>query len=140
MALMFLDLDKFKPINDTLGHAVGDLLLKEVARRLLNCVRESDTVSRIGGDEFIVLLPAINAEQNAMLVADKILHALARPLALAGTSLNISVSIGIVMYPEHGTDERTLTKNADLAMYYAKAGGRNNVKLFQQGMLKNEAH
>jgi diguanylate cyclase (GGDEF)-like protein/PAS domain S-box-containing protein len=140
MALMFLDLDKFKPINDTLGHAVGDLLLKEVARRLLNCVRESDTVSRIGGDEFIVLLPAINAEQDAMLVADKILHVLARPFALDGTSLNISVSIGLAMYPEHGSDERALTKNADMAMYYAKAGGRNNVKLFQSDMIKNGAH
>jgi diguanylate cyclase (GGDEF)-like protein/PAS domain S-box-containing protein len=140
MALMFLDLDKFKPINDTLGHAVGDLLLKEVVKRLLNCVRESDTVSRIGGDEFVVLLPNIEAVQDAMLVADKILHVLARPFALAGTSLNISVSIGLAMYPEHGSDERALTKNADMAMYYAKAGGRNNVKLFQSDMIKNGAH
>jgi len=134
LALMFLDLDKFKPINDTLGHAVGDLLLKEVARRLLNCVRESDTVSRIGGDEFVVLLPTIEAEQDAKLVADKILHSLNQPIDLAGHSLRISVSIGLVVYPEHGGNERTLTRNADIAMYHAKASGRNNAKFFQQDM------
>jgi diguanylate cyclase (GGDEF)-like protein len=133
---MFLDLDKFKPINDTLGHAVGDLLLMEVAKRLLNCVRESDTVSRIGGDEFIVLLPTIEAEQDAIRVAEKILLSLARPFELAGHSLHISASIGLVVYPEHGSDERTLTKNADIAMYYAKVGGRNNVKLYQPDMLR----
>ena len=134
LALMFLDLDKFKPINDTLGHAVGDLLLKEVAIRLQNCVRESDTVSRVGGDEFVVLLPTIDAEQDAMLVADKILHSIGQPFELAGHSLRISVSIGLVVYPEHGGDERTLTRNADIAMYYVKASGRNNAKLFQPDM------
>jgi diguanylate cyclase (GGDEF)-like protein/PAS domain S-box-containing protein len=134
LALMFLDLDKFKPINDTFGHAVGDLLLKEVAIRLQNCVRESDTVSRIGGDEFVVLLPTVEAEQDAMLVADKILHSLVQPFELAGNSLSISVSIGLVVYPEHGDDERALTKNADIAMYHAKAGGRNNAKFFRPDM------
>jgi diguanylate cyclase (GGDEF)-like protein len=137
---MFLDLDKFKPINDTLGHDVGDLLLKEVAKRLLSCARESDIVSRIGGDEFVVLLPTVETDQDAMRVADKILHALDLPFELAGHRLHISVSIGLVLYPEHGIDELTLTKNADIAMYYAKASGRNNVKLFQMEMLGTGAH
>lgn len=136
MALMFLDLDKFKPINDTLGHAIGDLLLKEVATRLLSCARESDIVSRLGGDEFVVLLPSVETEQDAMRVADKILHSLDQPFELAGHILRISASIGLVLYPEHGIDELTLTKNADIAMYYAKASGRNNVKLFRMAMLE----
>jgi len=140
LALMFLDLDKFKPINDNYGHAVGDQLLKEVAQRLQNCVRESDTVSRIGGDEFVVLLPVIEAEQDAVLVADKILHSLNQPFEIAGKVLHVSVSIGFVVYPDHGTDEITLTKNADLAMYYAKASGRDNAKLFQSDMLDKGAH
>lgn len=137
MALMFLDLDKFKPINDALGHAVGDLLLKEVAKRLVHCVRASDIVSRLGGDEFVMLLPTIEAEQHAMLVADKILHSLGQPFKLAGHSLHISVSIGLVLYPDHGSDGMTLTKNADIAMYYAKASGRNNAKFFRPDMLAN---
>ena len=140
LAVMFLDLDKFKPINDTLGHAVGDLLLKEVAKRLLDCVRESDTVSRIGGDEFVVLLPMVETGQDAIMVADKILHSLNQSFELAGKSLHISVSIGIVVYPDHGSDERTLTRNADIAMYYAKSSGRNNAKLFQPDMSTTGAY
>ena len=134
LALMFLDLDKFKPVNDKFGHATGDLLLKEVAKRLQNCVRGSDTVSRIGGDEFVVLLPTIEAEQDAMLVADKMLHVLSQPFELAGHSLRISGSIGIAVYPEHGVDERMLTHSADIAMYYAKSGGRNNARLYRAEM------
>lgn len=134
LALMFLDLDKFKPVNDTLGHDVGDLLLKEVAKRMLGCVRESDTVSRIGGDEFVVLLPSIEAEQDAMTVAEKILHALNQPFELAGQSIYISSSIGVAVYPEHGEQEKLLFKNADIAMYYAKGGGRNNARLYQPDM------
>lgn len=133
-ALMFLDLDKFKPVNDELGHDVGDLLLKEVAIRLHNCVRESDTVSRIGGDEFVILLPVIEAEQDAMLVAEKILYALNLPFELAGNSISISASIGVAVYPEHGNDEKMLTKHADTAMYYAKKGGRNNAQLYRTDM------
>lgn len=135
--LMFLDLDKFKSVNDELGHDVGDLLLKEAAERMQNCVRESDTVSRIGGDEFVVLLPAIDAEQDAMLVAEKILYALNQPFELAGHSISISASIGVAAYPEHGSDEKTLTKHADIAMYYAKSGGRNNALLYEVGMESN---
>ena len=130
LALMFLDLDMFKPINDTLGHNVGDLLLKEAAQRMQACVRESDTVARIGGDEFVVLLPTIEMEQDAMVVAEKIRHTLNQPFELAGHSLHISSSIGIAVYPEHGSEGKVLLKNADTAMYYAKESGRNTVKFF----------
>lgn len=134
LALMFLDLDKFKPINDTYGHAVGDLLLKEAAQRIQDCLRASDTAARIGGDEFVVLLPVIEAEQDASMVGEKIRHALNQPFELAGHSLNISSSIGVAVYPQHGADEKLLVKSADIAMYHAKKNGRNNVKLYQPGM------
>ncbi len=134
LALMFLDLDRFKPINDTLGHDIGDLLLKEAAQRMQNCVRESDTVARIGGDKFVVLLPNIVAAQDALLVAEKIRCALNQPFELAGHSLGISSSIGIAIYPEHGKEAMLLTKNADIAMYHAKKSGRNSVKLYQSDM------
>lgn len=134
MAVMFLDLDKFKPINDTFGHDIGDLLLKDVAKRLLDCVRESDTVARIGGDEFVVLLPTIEQEQDATVVAGKILHALNQPFAINDLSLNISSSIGIAIYPEHGEDEKLLLINADIAMYHAKKHGRDNFQLYVNSM------
>ena len=135
LALMFLDLDNFKLINDNFGHDIGDMLLKEVAKRLMHSVRETDTVSRIGGDEFVILLPVIEAEHDAEKVAEKMLHALNQPFKLAGQSLNISGSIGIAVYPEHGKDERALAHRADVAMYYAKSGGRNNARIFHQDML-----
>lgn len=131
VAVMFIDLDEFKPVNDQFGHAVGDQLLKEVAKRIQTCIRESDTVSRIGGDEFIVLLPVIEAEQDAQEVAEKIRSALNQPFELAEISLHISSSIGISIYPEHGHDESALLKNADTAMYDAKNNGRNAVRLYQ---------
>ncbi len=134
LALMFIDLDKFKPVNDNLGHDIGDLLLKEVAKRMKNCMRASDTVSRIGGDEFVTLLPGIEQEQNAIQVAEKILYALNQPFALAGHIINISASMGVAVYPEHGGDEKLLMKNADIAMYYAKKTGRNNVKHYKPDM------
>jgi diguanylate cyclase (GGDEF)-like protein/PAS domain S-box-containing protein len=134
IALIFIDLDKFKPINDALGHYVGDLLLMEVARRMQDCVRESDTVARLGGDEFVVLLPVIEAPEDAVLVAEKIRLALNQPFELVGQSLSISSSTGIAIYPEHGTEETQLVKNADIAMYHAKEAGRNNVKVFQPEM------
>ncbi|WP_394787623.1 PAS domain S-box protein [Rhodoferax sp.] len=135
LALLFLDLDKFKPVNDTLGHAVGDLLLAEVGKRLLACVRESDTVSRLGGDEFVVLLPTIEAEQDAMLVAEKIRDALSQPFEVADHRIGISASIGVAVYPQHGDDERTLTKNADAAMYIAKDAGHNNARMYQPDLI-----
>lgn len=136
LALMYLDLDRFKPVNDTLGHAVGDLLLQAAASRMLECVRESDTVGRIGGDEFIVLLPNVKDEQDVLLVAEKIRLALDEPFVLAGSHrISVSSSAGVAIYPEHGSDEIRLQQNADLAMYRAKARGRNRVELY----LPNEA-
>ena len=134
LALMFLDLDKFKPVNDTYGHGVGDMLLQEVAQRIQECLRDSDTAARLGGDEFVVLLPTIEAAQDASKVGEKILHALNQPFELAGHTLNISSSIGVAVYPEHGSDEKLLVESADIAMYHAKKNGRNNVKLYQRGM------
>ncbi len=134
LALMFIDLDKFKPINDELGHHAGDMLLRDAALRMQNCLRESDTVARIGGDEFVVLLPAIEAVQDAMLVAEKIRCVLNQPFTQADRSLSISSSTGVAVYPEHGHDERQLFINADIAMYAAKEGGRNAVKCYQPDM------
>lgn len=134
LAVMFLDLDKFKPVNDTFGHDIGDLLLKEVAKRLLDSVRASDTVARIGGDEFVVLLPNIEQDQDATVVAKKILHALNQTFDIAKHSLCISSSIGIAVYPEHADDEKLLLINADVAMYHAKKNGRNNFMFYAKGM------
>ena len=133
-ALMYIDLDKFKPVNDTFGHAVGDLLLNEAAQRMQNCVRQSDTVARIGGDEFVVLLGSLTSDQDAHEVGEKIRHALNLPFALSGHTLNISSSIGVAIYPAHGVNEKELVKNADLAMYYAKENGRNNVTIYHTGL------
>jgi len=130
-ALLFIDLDKFKPVNDEFGHDVGDLLLKEAAKRMQLCVRESDTISRIGGDEFFALLPTIEGETAAIGVAEKILGSLIQPFEIAGHVLSISASIGIALYPQHGGDEKTLTKNADSAMYQAKECGRNTVVIYR---------
>ncbi len=139
VALMFIDLDKFKPVNDNFGHAVGDLLLQEVAKRLQACVRKSDTVSRLGGDEFVVLLPNLDEKEGALVVAEKILHAVAQPFELVGQSFQISSSIGIAVYPEDGKDEKTLLKHADIAMYFAKKSGRNNLKYFGNEMQESMA-
>lgn len=130
LAIMFIDLDKFKPVNDNYGHAVGDLLLKEVANRIKLPIRESDTVARIGGDEFVVLLKNIKDGQDAVVVAEKIRASLNMPFVLNTLSLGISSSIGISVFPEHGPDEVTLCKNADTAMYQAKVSGRDAVRLF----------
>ncbi len=132
LALMFLDLDQFKPVNDTLGHDVGDLLLKEVALRLQACVpRESDTVSRLGGDEFVILLAQMDKAADAVVVAGKILAALQRPFAIGSHEIGISASLGIAVYPQHGEDVNRLLKNADTAMYHAKKAGRNCYRFFR---------
>jgi diguanylate cyclase (GGDEF)-like protein/PAS domain S-box-containing protein len=128
LALLYLDLDDFKPVNDSFGHAVGDLLLQEAARRIEACVRASDTVGRIGGDEFVVLLPRVASGEAARGVAEKIRQALQRPFALAGQSLAVSCSIGIALYPDHGRDAVELAHHADRAMYRAKQAGRNRVE------------
>ena len=130
LAVAFLDLDRFKQINDSLGHEAGDQLLREVAARLLGCVRDSDTVARLGGDEFVVLLSEIGRGGDAAVVARKILAVMARPFALVGQEFRVTVSIGISSYPEDGLDEQTLTKNADIAMYQAKEAGKNNFQFY----------
>jgi len=126
LAIMMLDLDRFKDINDTLGHSVGDQLLRSVGNRLRNLLRASDTISRIGGDEFIVLLPNIARDKDTIVVAEKIMKAFQKPFMLdKGKHYYITTSIGIVAYPKHGEDAETLLKNADVAMYRAKEQGRD---------------
>ncbi|WP_198970107.1 sensor domain-containing protein [Xylophilus sp. ASV27] len=129
LSLLYLDLDRFKPVNDRLGHAAGDLLLQQAARRLQRCLRESDTVGRIGGDEFLVLLVGLHRMEQALQVAEKIRAALGEPFDLAGEPVRISPSIGMALYPEHGVDERQLMLQADQAMYQAKRQGGNRVQL-----------
>jgi len=129
LSLLYLDLDKFKPVNDRLGHAAGDLLLQEAARRLQRCLRESDTVGRIGGDEFLVLLARLHQPDHAALVAEKIRAALSEPFDLAGEPVLISPSIGIALYPDHGEDDHQLILQADQAMYRAKRDGGNRVQV-----------
>jgi diguanylate cyclase (GGDEF)-like protein len=137
LAVAFLDLDRFKQINDTLGHEAGDQLLKEVGARLKGCVRSSDTVARLGGDEFVVLLPQLEDERHAAIVAQKILAAAARPFSLMGQEFRVTASIGISTYPQDGLDEQTLTKNADIAMYQAKAEGKNNFQFYSERLNAN---
>jgi len=129
LAVLFVDLDRFKPVNDELGHGVGDQLLCEVALRMRRCLRESDTVARVGGDEFVVLLPQVASGADALAVAEKILYALNQDFELAGRRVNIGASIGVAQYPEHGGSEELLAKNADAAMYRAKNEGRNCVRM-----------
>lgn len=128
--LMFLDLDRFKVINDTLGHDIGDLLLKVVAQRLKGCVRSGDFISRLGGDEFTVIQEGVSRKEEIEVVAQKILHTMVQPFALDGNELFIGTSIGIAIYPNHGMDAETLIKNADTAMYSAKERGRNNYRFY----------
>lgn len=133
-AVMFLDLDRFKDINDSLGHAVGDQLLQSVAKRLVADVRSSDTVCRQGGDEFVILLADIEHAKDAAISAQKILATLTVPHRINQLELVVSVSIGIGIYPDDGADAETLIKSADTAMYHAKDGGRNNYRFFEPGM------
>jgi diguanylate cyclase (GGDEF)-like protein len=134
VALMFLDLDRFKNINDSLGHEIGDLLLKRVAERLTNCLRSSDTISRQGGDEFMILLPEIVDHYAPAEVAEKLLSACIEPFDITGHEIRVSISIAIAVYPDDGENVETLTKSADSAMYHAKALGRNNYQFFTQSM------
>lgn len=134
LAVMFIDLDRFKTINDTLGHLTGDRLLREVAGRLVLAVRATDTVSRLGGDEFVVLVPDLLDGQEAGLVAQKIIEMLAAPIPIEQRDLHISPSIGICIYPHDGNDVETLMRHADTAMYHAKDNGRNNYQFFTPEM------
>ncbi|RJX33503.1 MAG: diguanylate cyclase [Oxalobacter sp.] len=139
LALLFIDLDKFKPVNDRFGHDVGDQLLKEVAQRIRDCIRESDTAARIGGDEFVVLLPGTNTEQNVKAIAHKVLQEIERSFDIENHDISISASIGIAIYPEHGEDVRNILKNADHAMYQAKHGkGASIVSFSELGVGANQ--
>jgi diguanylate cyclase (GGDEF)-like protein/PAS domain S-box-containing protein len=133
---MFIDLDRFKTINDSLGHQVGDELLKRVAARLTACVRATDTVARLGGDEFAVILENLgnDDDEGAQQVADKMIAAMGAPMLIESQHLSTSCSIGISLYPNDGKDSATLMKNADVAMYYAKEKGRNNYQFFSADM------
>ncbi|GJI99331.1 hypothetical protein RugamoR57_60490 [Duganella caerulea] len=139
LAVMFIDLDRFKTINDSLGHMTGDQLLKEVASRLCRAVRASDTVARLGGDEFVVLVPGIRSSEEASHVAEKIIEALSESFPLEGRNLHITPSIGICVYPDDGGDVETLMRHADAAMYHAKASGRNNYQYFKEAMNQTAA-
>src|SRR5690606_23055535 len=134
MALLFIDLDKFKEVNDTLGHKMGDLLLQEAARRISCCVREADTVARLGGDEFIIILSELDDAGNIERVAESIRLSLSEPFRLKNEVAYISASIGITLYPDDATEMEDLLKNADQAMYAAKDGGRNRFAYFTQSM------
>jgi diguanylate cyclase (GGDEF)-like protein len=137
--VMFVDLDRFKAVNDTLGHAAGDAALRELARRLAGSVRASDTVARIGGDEFAVVLAQLTQPQDAAVVAEKILKAMAAPLLLDGHDHTVTVSIGIALFPDHGEDEDTLVRHADAAMFESKHAGRNAFRIYDPALAAHAA-
>lgn len=133
-AALFLDMDRFKNINDSLGHAIGDRLLQSVSKRLLDCVRGSDTVSRLGGDEFVILLSDLTQAQDAAAKADEILTALRAPHHIGAHDLYLTASVGVVIYPDDGIEAELLLRNADFAMYHAKESGRDNYQFFTPDM------
>ncbi len=134
LAAMFLDLDRFKLVNDTLGHSMGDRLLKAVAKRLQSCLRSGDTLSRFGGDEFTLLLPEVRTRDDVVVIAEKILDRLHEPFVIDGHELFVGASIGISMYPEAGDSGEALIQNADIAMYHVKSRGKNGYQFFSEEM------
>ena len=134
LAVLFIDCDKFKQVNDTLGHAIGDQVLRSIAKRLTACVRESDTVSRHGGDEFLILLSEVDHADAAGVIAEKIVQSVSEPHYLAGHELQLTVSVGISLYPEDGQDAQSLIMRADAAMYHAKNSGPNRIGFYRPGM------
>jgi diguanylate cyclase (GGDEF)-like protein/PAS domain S-box-containing protein len=134
VALLFIDLDRLKIINDSFGHSFGDILLKDVAKRLKDCARQQDTVARVGGDEFLVLLSNIKDVADAAIAAERIMEAMKAGFTIQGHSLSLGCSIGISIFPEHGVDSEALIRNADAAMYSAKESGRSNVRFFTDEM------
>jgi len=138
-ALMFIDLDGFKPVNDTLGHAIGDELLQNVAQRLLNCIRDTDTCARLGGDEFTVILTEVEDLSAVPKVADRILDTLHQPFILANRSVEISASIGIALYPQDSGDADNLLQCADLAMYEAKRLGKGRYCFYKKLIVTQES-
>ncbi|WP_018411774.1 bifunctional diguanylate cyclase/phosphodiesterase [Methyloversatilis thermotolerans] len=140
VALLFIDLDHFKRINDSLGHALGDQVLQHVAGRLVGCVRTTDSVCRQGGDEFVILLAEIERPQDAAGVAEKVLQAFSEPQQIAGHALCVTLSVGISVYPDDGATADAMMRNADTAMYHAKAQGRDRCQFFTPGMNANAVH
>src|SRR5215813_6716919 len=134
LAVLFLDIDRFKVINDSLGHSIGDELLRRVAERVGGCIRQEDTIARLGGDEFTVLLPGIAKEEDAATIANKILEAVRLPFFIEHRELFITTSIGVTLYPDDGADAETLVRNADTAMYRAKEQGRDTYQLYAPTM------
>ncbi|RAK19419.1 diguanylate cyclase (GGDEF)-like protein [Anoxybacillus vitaminiphilus] len=133
-SIMFLDLDGFKEVNDTLGHEAGDLLLKTVSQRLKKCVRANDIVARIAGDEFIILLPGISHEQ-AVKIAERVIETLQAPIVIGNNSVSVTTSIGISSYPLDGNEIKMLVKKADIAMYQAKRSGKNNYRIADENAI-----
>ncbi|MCB1167616.1 MAG: diguanylate cyclase, partial [Leptospiraceae bacterium] len=134
LAVLFIDLDGFKNVNDSLGHSAGDALLVEISRRLRTCVRKSDTLARTGGDEFVVILPRLNSSLDAETVAQKILQSIELPISLGQEVVSVSASIGISVFPENGRDAENLLQSADAAMYAAKRAGRHSIRFFSPAM------
>jgi diguanylate cyclase (GGDEF)-like protein/PAS domain S-box-containing protein len=134
VALLFLDLDRFKAINDSFGHSFGDCVLKEIARRLKECTREHNTVARVGGDEFLILLSNVKDAADAAIAAERVFEAINAGFTVQGRSLSVGCSVGVSIFPEHGADGETLIRNADAAMYSVKDSGRNSVRFFTDEM------
>ncbi|HEY4382341.1 MAG TPA: EAL domain-containing protein [Acidobacteriaceae bacterium] len=134
IALLFLDLDRFKAVNDSYGHSFGDLVLKEIAKRLKECAGEHNTVARVGGDEFLVMLSSVEDEAEAAFEAGQMIEAMSQDFRVLGQSIRMGCSIGVSLFPDHGDDGETLIRNADAAMFSAKDGGRNNVRFFTEAM------
>ena len=139
VAVLFLDLDYFKIVNDTYGHPIGDQLLRLVATRLKGLLRAEDTVARIGGDEFVILLSNLTSDLQAITLAEKVVKVLTEPFQLSGKSLSIGVSVGVALYPEHDTNEKNLIRHADNAMYAAKRQGRSCYALYRDSLLKTDS-
>ena len=140
VALLFLDLDKFKSVNDTYGHIVGDKLLTEVASRLSDSLKESDTIARLGGDEFVIIIPELMSEEQAIPVAERVLEALSKPFTIEGHELTVSACIGISCCPKDGSDFDTLANNADACMYKARESGSNNFILYSDEINQKRNH
>jgi len=133
-SVIFMDLDHFKKINDSMGHHVGDMLLQQVAERIRGALREVDTVSRLGGDEFVMVLPELRHTEDATTIAEKLLRALDEDFFVSGDKVRISPSLGISIYPDHASDAGTLIRIADKAMYHAKQAGRNTYRFYDEAM------
>jgi len=136
VGLLFIDLDRFKEVNDTLGHAVGDRLLIDFSWRVVHAIRDSDTAARLGGDEFVVVAPGVTGEQDMRIIADKIIDSLSQPFAIEGRELYVGASVGLALYPAHGEDADALLRGADAAMYAAKTGGGNAYRLYDAELVR----